>query len=80
MTRPNPKPPEPAPVAAGSQAPAGDLEDRFPGLAEAVRAGFAELDSGQRIPLEDVGAWVESWGTADEKPMPVPGPAGTANR
>ena len=37
----------------------------------AIEEGLAELDAGQRIPLEDVKAWVASWGTAEERPMPT---------
>lgn len=39
-------------------------------LEQAVRAGLAELDAGLRIPLEDVEAWVASWGREHELPMP----------
>lgn len=47
------------------------LEDRFPGLEAAARAGFAQLDAGQSIPLEAVEAWIESWGSDQELPAPV---------
>jgi hypothetical protein len=36
----------------------------------AIRGGLAELRSGQRIPLEEVETWVESWESSEELPMP----------
>lgn len=42
-----------------------DIEEDLRRLAEFERTGEA-------IPWEDVRAWVESWGTANELPMPQP--------
>lgn len=41
-------------------------------IAEDVRemAGFEEQSEG--IPFDDVTAWIESWGTVNELPMPKP--------
>ena len=38
----------------------------------AVEAALAEADKGEFISGEAVMAWVESWGTPDELPMPEP--------
>jgi len=46
-----------------------DLEKQV-GKERAIQAGCDELNSGARIPLEEVESWVESWDTADELPMP----------
>lgn len=41
-------------------------------LAEDVRR-FAEFErTGEAVPMKDVVAWVESWGTAQELPQPQP--------
>jgi len=37
----------------------------------AIEQGLAQLDAGQRIPLEEVEAWVASWGTPNELPIPT---------
>lgn len=37
---------------------------------EGIKKGIAELDAGKSIPYEKVKAWLESWGTPNEKPMP----------
>ena len=37
----------------------------------AIEEGLAELDAGKRIPLEDIKAWVASWNTPDELPIPT---------
>jgi predicted transcriptional regulator len=36
----------------------------------AIDAGIADADAGNLVPHEDVVAWVNSWGTEDELPMP----------
>jgi len=36
----------------------------------AIDAGIADADAGNLVPHEDVVAWVKSWGTDDELPMP----------
>lgn len=41
-----------------------DAEER------ALRAGEAQLDAGQGIPLADMMRWLDSWGTPDELPPP----------
>jgi len=41
-------------------------------LAEEARR-FAEFErTGEAVPMEEVVAWVESWGSADEPPRPQP--------
>ncbi|QJE71875.1 CopG family transcriptional regulator [Aerophototrophica crusticola] len=45
--------------------PADDPTD-----AALTEEALAELDSGMGIPLADIKAWVESWGTDDELPPP----------
>lgn len=37
---------------------------------EAIEAGVAAADAGDLIPHKAVRAWVESWGSPKEKPMP----------
>ena len=36
----------------------------------AIDAGIEQADGGQLIPHEDVVAWVRSWGSPDELPVP----------
>ena len=38
----------------------------------AVQEGLRDLDEGLGVPLDEVEAWVESWDTPDELPMPQP--------
>ena len=38
----------------------------------AIQEGLRELDEGMGVPLDEVEAWVESWDTPDELPMPQP--------
>ena len=35
-----------------------------------INAALALLDRGEGVPHEDVKAWIASWGTDDEDPMP----------
>ena len=35
-----------------------------------IKQALASLDRGEGVPHEAVKAWVESWGTEDERPMP----------
>jgi predicted transcriptional regulator len=35
-----------------------------------IRRAIASLDRGEGVAQEQVKAWVESWGSADEKPVP----------
>lgn len=37
---------------------------------QGIEMALAELDAGQGIPDSEVKAWVESWGTENELPMP----------
>jgi predicted transcriptional regulator len=37
-----------------------------------VRQALAQVKDGQTIPAEDVEAWIESWDTPQELPMPRP--------
>jgi hypothetical protein len=37
-----------------------------------IREAKAQVKSGQTIPAKDVEAWIESWDTPDELPMPRP--------
>jgi predicted transcriptional regulator len=36
----------------------------------AIDEGIRDADAGRLVAHEDVAAWVESWGKADELPMP----------
>jgi predicted transcriptional regulator len=36
----------------------------------AIDEGISEADAGKLIPNDEVVAWIESWGTPDELPMP----------
>ena len=37
----------------------------------AIDEGIRDADAGRLIPHEDIVAWVRSWGTPDELPMPT---------
>jgi predicted transcriptional regulator len=37
---------------------------------EAIEAGVAAADAGKVVPHEAVEAWIDSWGSAKEKPRP----------
>ncbi|MFP5517377.1 MAG: antitoxin [Alphaproteobacteria bacterium] len=39
-------------------------------LTRAVAEARAQVAAGQTIPLRDVAGWLDSWGTADERPAP----------
>ena len=41
--------------------------------AEAIAEAEADVAAGRVVPHEDVVKWLESWGTPDELPCPVPG-------
>ncbi|WP_260599854.1 antitoxin [Sphingomonas endolithica] len=45
------------------------LEERDPEAAAIVRAR-ADVAAGRVVPHEKVAAWLKTWGTADEQPMP----------
>lgn len=51
------------------QYPATDVRER---RQAGIRAAMAQVKDGQTIPAEDVEAWIESWDTPDELPMPEP--------
>ena len=36
----------------------------------AIEEGLRDAEAGRVVPHEDVAAWVESWGSPDERPMP----------
>lgn len=38
----------------------------------AIQEGLREIDEGLGVPLDEVEAWIESWDTPDELPMPQP--------
>lgn len=38
----------------------------------AIREGLRDLEEGVGVPLDEVEAWVESWDTPGELPMPQP--------
>ena len=38
---------------------------------KAIKKGMASADAGRLIPHQEVVAWVESWGTDHELPMPT---------
>ncbi|PWC77239.1 hypothetical protein TSH64_22530 [Azospirillum sp. TSH64] len=40
------------------------------GLTHAIAEARAQVAAGQMIPLRDVTDWLDSWGTADERPAP----------
>ena len=37
---------------------------------EALASWTAFKETGRHLTLEEVGDWLETWGTADEKPVP----------
>jgi RHH-type rel operon transcriptional repressor/antitoxin RelB len=37
-----------------------------------IKRAIESLDRGEVIPHKDVKAWVESWGTSSERPIPKP--------
>lgn len=39
---------------------------------QAIEEGLREADAGLLVPHEEVEAWLQSWGTPDELPMPRP--------
>jgi predicted transcriptional regulator len=40
---------------------------------EGIDEGIRDADAGRVVALDDVAAWVRSWGKPDELPMPVSG-------
>ncbi|WP_448206862.1 hypothetical protein [Azospirillum sp. sgz302134] len=38
---------------------------------DAIEEGIEQADAGQLIPFDRIKAWVASWNTPDERPMPV---------
>jgi predicted transcriptional regulator len=58
---------EPAP----DQAPAPATAEN-PGNAPDLTEALSDVKKGNTIPAEDVEAWIESWDTPDELPMPKP--------
>ena len=38
--------------------------------ATADAEGLAQLDAGKGVPHDEVAAWLKTWGTPDETPMP----------
>lgn len=44
--------------------------DLYEWQAEAIRAGVADAAAGRLIDHEPVAAWLESWGTENELPVP----------
>jgi predicted transcriptional regulator len=41
--------------------------------AQAIAEAEADVKAGRVVPHEDVVKWLESWGTPDDLPCPVPG-------
>jgi predicted transcriptional regulator len=39
--------------------------------AAADAEGLADIEAGRVIPHEEVAAWLDTWGTPDEKPAPA---------
>jgi predicted transcriptional regulator len=39
--------------------------------AAADAEAFADIEAGRVIPHEEVAAWLDTWGTPDEKPAPA---------
>ena len=60
MSKPLPQPERPAIY--------GDKE----AFLKAVQEGIESADAGDLIPHEEVWAWVDSWDTENELPMPQP--------
>ena len=60
----NPFPKGKPPLGRAKRPTAGDRD------VAGVKEGLAELDAGQSVPLADVEAWIDSWGTPNERPMP----------
>lgn len=60
----NPFPKGKPPLGRAKRPNAGDRD------VAGVKEGLAELDAGQSVPLADVEAWIDSWGTPNERPMP----------
>lgn len=46
-------------------------DDEDPEVA-GVEEAIAEVDAGFYVPSEEVDAWIDSWGTPNEIPMPQP--------
>jgi predicted transcriptional regulator len=40
--------------------------------AQAIAEAEADVEAGRVVPHEDVVKWLESWGTPDELPCPMP--------
>jgi predicted transcriptional regulator len=48
-----------------------DTDRVWDGWNAAIEEGIRDADAGRLIPHADVVAWVRSWGTPDELPMPA---------
>jgi predicted transcriptional regulator len=57
------------PLTGGKETPT-ELDNYEQWKAEEIRAGFAEVDTGERVPNEKVIEWLQSWGTNHELPPP----------
>ena len=53
--------------------PESSFFDEIDEVAEAAAdaEGLAQLDAGKGIPHAEVSAWLDTWGTPDEKPAPA---------
>jgi predicted transcriptional regulator len=45
-----------------------EVDEAFEARREAE--ALADIDAGRVVPHEDVAAWLETWGSPDEKPAP----------
>lgn len=50
----------------------GSFEADLEAKRAAVRVGIADADAGRKVPFDNVKAWVRSWDTDNELPMPTP--------
>jgi len=68
MSKPLPQPPSDPGRPAAWDAVYGDKE----AFLKAVQEGIDSADAGDLVDDEEVWAWVDSWGTENELPMPQP--------
>ncbi len=51
--------------------PTFSVDPSFWDEAAADAEGLADIEAGRVIPREEVAAWLDTWGTPDEKPAPA---------
>ncbi len=47
-------------------------QDRHAERKAGIRTAMIQVKNGQTVPAEDVEAWIESWDTPEELPIPEP--------